>query len=213
MMPGDSPLSQSLAALRGFVRKRSAAEHCELCAAPLEPEHEHLLEPGVGRLACACTPCAILFGGAPGARYRRVPRRVEFLSDFRLSDAQWEELHLPINLAFFFYSTRAERVVAVYPSPAGGTESLLALEAWRQLEEENPVLRELESDLETLLVNRVRAAREHYRAPVDVSYRLVGLIRANWRGLSGGAQVWEEIGSFFADLKRRSARHEASCHA
>jgi hypothetical protein len=209
----EIPLSGSFAALRGFVRKRPAAELCELCAGPLGSVHDHLLEPAAGRLACACTPCAILFSGQANARYRRVPRRVELLSDFRLGDEQWEALHLPINLAFFFRSTRAGRVVAVYPSPAGGTESLLELEAWHQLEEDNPVLRELEPDVESLLVNRVRTAREYYRAPIDVCYRLVGLIRANWRGLSGGAAVWEEIGSFFADLKRRSARHEASCHA
>jgi hypothetical protein len=135
------------------------------------------------------------------------------LRDFRLGDELWDDLRLPISLAFFFYSTRAQRVVAIYPSPAGGTESLLALESWRRLEEDNPLLRELEPDVEALLVNRVRAAREYYRAPVDLCYRLVGLIRTNWRGLSGGGLVWEEIESFFADLKRRSARREASCHA
>jgi hypothetical protein len=213
MKPHEVPLSGSFAALRGFVRKRPAAERCELCATPLGPEHEHLVELAAGRLACACTPCAILFSGQPSARYRRVPRRVEFLSDFRLGEEQWEELHLPINLAFFFNNTRAGRVVAIYPSPAGGTESLLSLDAWRRLEEDNPVLRELEPDVEALLVNRVRGAHKHYRVPLDVCYRLVGLIRANWRGLSGGAQVWEEIGSFFADLQARSARHEASSHA
>ena len=86
------PLSGSFAALRGFVRKRPAAEHCELCASPLAAEHEHLLETGARRLACACTPCAILFSGQPGARYRRVPRRIEFLGDFHMSDLQWEAL-------------------------------------------------------------------------------------------------------------------------
>jgi hypothetical protein len=211
--PHEIPLLGSFAALRGFVRKRPAAELCELCAARLEPDHEHLLELAARRLECACTPCAILFSGQPSARYRRVPKRLELLGDFRLDEEQWDELHLPINLAFFFYSTRARRVVAIYPSPAGGTESLLSLDAWRQLEADNPVLRELEPDVEALLVNRVRTARDHYRAPIDVCYRLVGLIRANWRGLSGGAQVWEEIGSFFADLQGRSARHRASCHA
>ena len=142
----------------------------------------------------------------------RAPRR-RFLSDFRLTDAQWEDLHLPINLAFFFRSTRAGRVVAVYPSPAGGTESLLTLEAWHQLEEENPVLRELEPDVEALLVNRLGPAREHYRVPIDACYRLVGLIRAGWRGLSGGAEVWEEIGQFFAGLNQNSTRGGISCHA
>ncbi len=143
-----------------------------------------------------------------------MPRRVDFLSDFRLTDAQWEELHLPINLAFFFRSSRAGRVVAVYPSPAGGTESLLGLESWNLLEEENPVLRELEPDVEALLVNRVGRSREHYRVPIDACYRLVGLIRANWRGLSGGAEVWEEIRQFFAVVEsEQSTREEVRCHA
>jgi Family of unknown function (DUF5947) len=203
----------SFAALRRFTRKRPAVESCELCSAPLPPGHDHLIEPAVGRLVCSCTACAILFSGQPDARYRRVPRDVDFLADFRLTDAQWEDLHLPINLAFFFRSTRAGRVVAVYPSPAGGTESLLTLEAWQQLEDENPVLRDLEPDVEALLVNRLGPAREHYRVPIDACYRLVGLIRANWRGLSGGAEVWQEIGQFFAGLNQHSTCGEINCHA
>ncbi len=203
----------SFAAVRRFTRKRPPAESCELCSAPLSSIHEHLIESADGRLVCSCTACAILFSGQPGARYRRVPRDVRFLSDFRLTDAQWEDLHLPINLAFFYRSTRAGRVVAVYPSPAGGTESLLTLEAWHQLEEENPILREFEPDVEALLVNRLGPAREHYRAPIDACYRLVGLIRTSWRGLSGGPEVWEEIRRFFADLNQNSTRDEMSCHA
>jgi hypothetical protein len=203
----------SFAALRQFTRKRRATECCELCSEPLSSEHDHLVEPALQRIVCACTACAILFSGQPTARYRRVPRRAQFLTDFQLTDAQWEELHLPINLAFFFRSTRARRVVAVYPSPAGGTESLLTLETWNQLEEENPVLRELEPDVEALLVNRVGRARDHYRAPIDACYRLVGLIRSNWRGLSGGTEVWEEIRQFFGGLNHKSGRGKAGGHA
>jgi hypothetical protein len=213
-MTAESEFGQSsFAALRRFSRKRRSAESCELCSAALPPDHEHLIEPAAGKIVCSCTACAILFSGRQNARYRRVPRDVEILDDFRLTDSQWEELHLPINLAFFFRSTRAGRVVAVYPSPAGGTESLLTLEAWQQLEEENPVLRELEPDVEALLVNRLGPAREHYRVPIDACYRLVGLIRASWRGLSGGAEVWQEIGRFFAGLNQSSKRGEISCHA
>jgi len=213
MTPTQEFGQSSFAALRRFTRKRPAAESCELCSAPLSADHEHLIEPAGQRIVCSCTACAILFSGQPSARYRRVPRDTQFLSDFRLTDVQWEELHLPINLAFFFHSTRAGRVVAIYPSPAGGTESLLTLEAWRQLEEENPVLCELEPDVEALLVNRLGPAREHYRVPIDACYRLVGLIRAGWRGLSGGAEVWQEIGRFFADLKQSSTRRGINCHA
>ncbi len=213
MTPAQEFGQSAFAALRRFTRKRPAAELCELCSAALFSDHEHLIEPASQRIICSCTACAILFSGQPGARYRRVPRDVQFLGDFRLTDPQWEELHLPINLAFFFHSTRLGRVVAVYPSPAGGTESLLTLETWRQLEEENPILRELEPDVEALLVNRLGPAREHYRVPIDACYRLVGLIRTGWRGLSGGPEVWEEIQQFFAHLKQLSAPEGIHCHA
>jgi hypothetical protein len=201
------------ASLREFTRKRPAAESCELCSSPLSFDHEHLIEPASQRLVCACTACAILFGGQQSARFRRVPRRALLLADFQLTESQWEDLHLPINLAFFFRSTRAGRVVAVYPSPAGGMESLLTLESWSQLEAENPVLHELEPDIEALLVNRVGHARDHYRVPIDACYRLVGLIRSHWRGLSGGTEVWEAIGNFFDGLAPASSRNGVARHA
>ena len=59
-----------------------------------------------------------------------------------MSDAQWESLRVPVDMAFFFYNTPAEKVVAYYPSPMGPTESLLKLEAWEELEGHNPVLKE-----------------------------------------------------------------------
>ena len=60
------------------------------------------------------------------------------------------------------------------------------------------MLRHLQSDVEALLVNRIDrreqgSPAEYYIAPIDECYQLVGLIRANWKGLSGGAEVWEEI--------------------
>ena len=41
-------------------------------------------------------------------------------------------------------------------------------------------------------------------SPIDECYALVGLIRGGWQGLSGGAQVWEDLERFFADLERRA---------
>jgi hypothetical protein len=204
MTPDSDPAPNALASLRRFARPRAPEERCELCSAPLGPEHDHLVELSSRRLACACEPCAILFGNQAAARYRRVRRRAQFLPDFRLADATWEGLQLPINLAFFMHSSAAGRVVAFYPSPAGATESLVALEAWQALVDDNPVLRELEPDVEALLVNRVGTAREHYQAGIDQCYKLVGLIRMHWRGFSGGPAVWEEIDRFFAGLKERS---------
>jgi hypothetical protein len=102
-----------------------------------------------------------------------------------------------------------DRIVALYPSPAGAVESLLPLDAWTEIVQENAVLRQLRPDIEALLVNRVGHAHElsraeHYIAPIDDCYRLVGTVRANWKGLSGGTEVWTEIGRFFSDLRSRA---------
>jgi hypothetical protein len=200
------------------MRPQAPAERCELCNAALSDGHDHLIEPSSRKLICACAPCAILFGGPGEVKYRRIPRRVRFLSDFRMTDAQWDGLMIPINLAFFFHSTPSARVVAFYPSPAGPTESLLSLESWEEIVRENPVLGEMEPDVEALLVKRIGGARgstgaEYYLVPVDECFRLVGLIRARWRGLSGGAEVWEEIARFFADLKARATSHKEPTRA
>ena len=167
-------------------------------------EHAHLVEPSSRRLLCACEACAILFSNQAAANYRRVPRDVWLLPDFRLPDLAWNGLGLPIDLAFFLHSTPAGRVVALYPSPAGPTEAMVTADAWQALVEDNPVLRKFEPDVEALLVNRWHEARDCYRVGIDQCYKLVGLIRTHWRGLSGGTAVWGEIGRFFAALKERS---------
>ena len=66
----------------------------------------------------------------------------------------------------------------------------------------------MEPDVEALLVNRARGARGHWLVPIDDCYALVGLIRTRWRGLTGGKDVWEEIGRFFTTLDRRSQTRE-----
>ncbi|MBX6366316.1 MAG: hypothetical protein IRZ00_20925 [Gemmatimonadetes bacterium] len=181
-------------------------ERCELCARPLAAAHRHVLDVEARRILCACRACALLFErpGAGGARYRRIPERVRLLEDFRLDDAAWAALAIPVELAFFFASGVAGRVVAFYPGPAGTTESLLELDAWREIEAANPVLRELEPDVEALLVHRARGAREHWRVPIDVCYALTGVIRTSWRGLGGGEEVWARIDAFFRELRRRA---------
>lgn len=195
----------ALASIRRFLRPRAVREHCALCSAELADEHPHLVEPASRRLACACDACALLFSGSETSRYRRVPRHVRALPDFHMTDEMWEALQLPIDLAFFLHSAPAGCVIALYPSPAGATESVVEPEAWRSLVDENPVLRKFEPDVEGLLVNRVGASRAYFRVGIDECYRLVGLIRTHWRGLSGGAKVWGEIAGFFDGLHERSS--------
>ena len=188
------------------TRKQAAPESCELCSEPIPSEHRHLLNVSTREIMCACRPCSILFDreAASEGKLRLVPDRRLLLKDFEMSDVQWAGLRIPVDMAFFFYSTPVERVAAFYPSPMGPTESLLELSAWEDLEEGNPVLKGMERDAEALLVNRVRGAREHFLVPIDECYGLVGLIRIHWKGLSGGQTVWEEIDRFFETLRRRS---------
>jgi hypothetical protein len=115
---------------------------------------------------------------------------------------------IPIELAFFFKNESTGKVSAFYPGPAGAIESLLSLETWTDIEKENPALHELEPEVEALIANRVGSNRgveaQYYIAPIDECYRLVGLIRLNWHGLSGGTEVWREVAKFFASLRERT---------
>jgi hypothetical protein len=213
MIPLDKPdhggRQTPFAALRRFARPNpagtaAARERCELCGVGLAPEHRHLWEMTQRRVACACDPCALLFLNAVGGRFKLIPRDACSLPGFQLSDAAWENLALPINLAFFFHSTPLGKTVALYPSPAGATESLLPLPAWEALVQDNPGLGQMQPDVEALLVNRVGEARDFFLAPIDVCFELVGLIRLHWRGLSGGTEVWQEIAAFFNRLKENA---------
>jgi hypothetical protein len=205
-----------LEVLRRFTRPRAPVERCDLCAREIGVEHEHLIDPAERRLACACGPCAVLFSGQAGTRLKRVPREVRALDDLSLSDAQWEALRLPIDLAFFYESTPQSRVVACYPSPAGATESLLELDTWSEIRAAHPALLQLEPDVQALLVNRVRrgAGRQGcFLVPIDQCFRLVGIIRMHWKGFTGGPEVWDRIDRFFTDLRSRTRPDRVSVDA
>lgn len=191
----------SFATLRNLARKPEARERCDMCGTGLMLQHQHLIDPVSRRLVCACDACTILFYRSGETKYKSIPRNTRRLDSFRLTDGQWDSLMIPIGLAFFVKSSTEGRVLALYPSPAGATESMLELAAWADLTEENPLLAEMEPDVEALLVNRLDQEAEYYLAPIDKCFELVGLIRANWRGLSGGSEVWQKIRDFLAGLK------------
>src|SRR6185437_8224479 len=128
--------------LRQFARRERPQECCELCSVGLSPVHPRLIEVAQRKIVCACDACAILFSGQ-GVKFKRVPRRVRSLPGFQLTDAEWNGLMVPINMVFFFKSSLENRVIALYPSPAGATESLLALESWNEIVARNPVLNEM----------------------------------------------------------------------
>jgi hypothetical protein len=189
--------------LRQFARRRSARERCELCSAELAEIHSHLLEQANRQILCACEACALLFCDRVDAHYLRIPRRVLSLVEFQMTDMQWESLMIPISLAFFYFDSAAGKVTAMYPSPAGATESSLSLESWEEIRSQNPPLQAMEPNVEAFLVNRVRSSPEYLLVPIDECYRLVGLIRMHWKGLSGGTEVWKQIEQFFTVLRSR----------
>ncbi|MDQ2842477.1 MAG: DUF5947 family protein [Acidobacteriota bacterium] len=191
-----------VAALRRFVPARESKEKCDACGAGLPLEHVHQFDPKTRLIRCACDSCAVLYRGT----YRDIPKEVRALPDFNITDAQWDDLLIPISLAFFTYNSAAARVVALYPGPAGASESLLRLDAWEDIAAANPELLRLQPDVEALLVNRVGFTREYFIVPIDECYKLVGIIRTRWSGLSGGAAVWGEIARFFDQLRRASLR-------
>ena len=179
-------------------------EQCEFCSLPLPAGHRHLLEVASRKIICACDPCALRFENVVG-RWKLIPRDVFRWTDFQMTDAQWAGLSLPIQLAFLFHSTPAGKIVALYPSPAGATESLPPPGNWEALVAANPALSEMQPDVEALLVNRLKNTRDYFLAPIDVCFELTGLVRLHWRGFSGGDRVWDGIGEFFAKLRRDAA--------
>lgn len=197
----------SFSSLQQFLRKPQqhgrSEEVCELCATKVGPGHQHLLDLDNGRILCACDPCAILFVDETRQHYRRIPRDVERV-DFSMDDAEWDGLQIPIKLAFFVYVSKAQRMVAYYPSPAGAMESSLDLADWSKIAARNPLLQRFAPDVEALLVNRLSHPPRYYRAPVDWCYRLIGTIRKHWHGFSGGDEVWRQIDDFFHHLDEAS---------
>lgn len=203
---------EAFATLRRLARAPEV-EPCDFCSVALPREHRHLFEPATQKIICACDPCALRFENVVG-RWKLIPRDVRLIPGFHLSDTDWDSLALPIELAFIFRSTAAGRVLAMYPSPAGATESSLPAGSWENLLGANRSLIGLAPDVEALLINRLgsRVAAvpasegrgQYFIAPIDVCFELVGLIRVHWRGLSGGDQVWREIEHFFARLAEQA---------
>jgi hypothetical protein len=194
-------------ALERILQKRPPpGERCDFCATPLTPEHSHLIELAARRILCSCRPCYIVFEpeGAAAGRYRPIPSRYVELPDFSVEDATWDALALPIGLAFFFFNSLEEKMVAFYPSPAGATESLLPLDTWQEFATAYPALSTLQPDVEAVLIQRVRGVSRCFIVPIDVAYELVGTIRSTWKGFDGGEEADQKIEAYFAKIAERS---------
>jgi hypothetical protein len=182
------------------------AEYCELCHEVLTDRHGHLVDTDKRSLACACRACYLLFTheGAAAGRYRAVPERIYHDPGRPLTDEDWNELQIPVAMAFFFYNSAVGRVVAGYPSPAGPTECELDLAAWDRIAAAHPLFGEMAPDVEAILVNRTELGNEVFLIPIDMCYSLVGELRLYWQGFDGGAEVRTALATFLAGLRHRA---------
>lgn len=197
--------------LRRFIRlgrenQSAMLGRCDFCAAPIPDEHRHLLEVAAREVRCTCRPCALLFDreAASEGRFRLIPERRLRLAEFHLPEEAWKRLGIPVGLAYLVPDAPSGRVLAWYPGPAGAIEAEVDPACWNDVRDRNPLAGTLETDVEALLVYRVRDARQYYILPIDDCFSLVGLIRRRWRGMSGGTEVWEEVARYFEALERRS---------
>lgn len=199
--------NDNVAMLQQMLQKRPpAGERCDFCATPLSPEHSHLIELAERRILCSCRPCYIVFEpeGAAQGKYRAIPTRYREISEFGITDGQWDALQIPIGLAFFFYNSLEKRMVAFYPSPAGATESLLPLDTWDEIIAQYAAFGQLKPDVEAVLIQRTRETSRAFVVPIDSAYELVGLIRTSWKGFDGGEDAHRKIAGYFDKLHERS---------
>ena len=177
-------------------------ERCEMCQTILDGWHGHLVDMDKRSIACACRACYLLFTheGAAGGRYKAVPERICHDPARPLAGTDWNELQIPVAMAFFFFNSALGRVVAGYPSPGGVTECELDLEAWDRLATEYPLLGELAPDTEAIFVHK----EEVFLIPIDMCYSLVGELRMYWQGFDGGTEAREALDKFLAGLRRRA---------
>jgi len=201
-----------LATLRQITSTRPepvVGERCEMCAQAIAEEHQHVVNLESRALMCTCRGCYLLFTAEHAElRYRAVPDRYLSFPDFAFGENEWDELQIPVGLAFLFQNSVQDRTVAFYPGPAGATESELSLEAWTRIVSANPQLGVLKPDVEALLLRG--PDRENHPGfsahvvPIDTCYELVGRLRALWRGFDGGQEALAAIEEFFATVEERS---------
>lgn len=179
-------------------RRPPGGPACQLCGQQIPGGHRHLFETDTSGLLCACYACSVLFNrpAASDGHYRLVPDR-----RIRLHGIPFGTLGVPVGLAFFTAQPGGE-VIARYPSPGGATQWETDPRAWQQVLRACPELRSLAPQVEALLVNTTRGAREAWLVPVDDCYRLTAIVRQHWHGLSGGDRVWPEIDRFLGELRR-----------
>jgi hypothetical protein len=176
-----------------------------MCAEPIGDAHQHVVSLSSRALMCTCRGCYLLFTAENAElRYRAVPDRHLSFPSFHLEPGQWDDLQIPVGLAFFFVNSVLDRTVCFYPGPAGAAESELPLDAWQRVVDDNPDLAVVAPDVEALMVRIRPDSGECFLVPIDACYELVGRLRQVWRGFDGGQDARREIDAFFGSVATKA---------
>ncbi len=224
VLPGELPAALASRLSSPAQPAAAEAEHCEFCGAQVPDEHGHVADLEGASLICACRACYLLFtqpNAGRGGRYKAVPDRYCFEDVGALTAAEWDELQIPVGLAFFLRSTRGDpggssprgstatgELTGFYPSPAGATECQLDLRAWQRLAAEHPMLTAAEPDVEAVLLTKSADQVEYFLVPIDICYELAGRMRLHWRGFDGGEEARASIAAFLASVRSRARAFE-----
>jgi hypothetical protein len=200
------------ASLYDLLRRTGAPEtslaqrRCQMCGEWLGEIHPHLWEVEARRMICSCRRCDLRFERTLSQRYRRLRPHVQALPALQLDGGIWHALAGPaldspggaVELAFFFRVSLTGVVKVGRPGRFGVDEEVVDQEAWATLTDRNPILNDLESDVEALLVSRLGLEAEHYRVSIDHGYRLLALVRGDW----AGSRVPTAVREYFTALRQ-----------
>lgn len=166
--------------LQAFVRAPQPS-HCDVCGDALPQEHVHLSIHGQRALRCACVACG---SAAHTGGWQRVDTHL-WPVDLSIENTLWMSLGIPINLAFLLHRPGDADPVALFPSPAGLTETPLPMAGWQAVLSAGAERLQLGAT-QAILAWRLSSPHRYYVASLDVCYEIAGLLRVHWRGLAGG---------------------------
>ncbi|EOD63724.1 hypothetical protein H480_35583 [Amycolatopsis vancoresmycina DSM 44592] len=185
-------------------RRSAWPEECEFCGTPVAARHGHVVDTGRRGLLCSCRACFLLCTScsAGEARYRAVPERYLWDPRSPIARLDWHGLGIPARFAFFVHC--GTRVTAFRPGPAGAAEAALPPGLWTELAAAHPLLATAEPDVEAIVFRGGERGTDCFLVPVDVCYRLAGVVRRYWTGGEGGPEMHEHVGELFAEIGQRA---------
>ena len=218
MTTGRSPLGT----LRRITASRPTAsvdERCDMCSTPVPGEHQHVVDLTSRSLMCTCRPCYLLFTDQQAElRYRAVPARYLSFPGFLLGQSDWDDLQIPVGLAFLFRNTRPGpgrgvlpgsrrshrvRAVAGRLGPGAGRQPGSGHGAPGRGGAAGPRRRSRRRS------DAGQAGFTCHVVPIDACYELVGRMRRTWRGFDGGQEARAALDDFFAMVDARSRPRQA----